>query len=133
MEYTTALGACRKCGNDHIQVEGVTKCLVCDANNNGGSGLVVTKEDPGEAALTEILSRVGVAGIPGGKPPTPIKPVLAVNRQVIAAKSEANSSLIQIGTIENALDILRRLPMPKDIKQFKAISKAIKILENLGA
>jgi hypothetical protein len=130
MEYVNALGTCARCGNNMIQVEGNIQCVFCPSST-GGSGLVVKTEDPGHEVLDKLLTKVGVASIPGGKPPLPVKPEAKQN--VIASQIEVKNPSIQIGSIENALDILRNLPMPKDLKQFKQISKAIKILESLGA
>lgn len=135
MEYTTALGRCQKCGQDKISVEGINKCLSCDSNNNVGSGLVVSVEDPGAEMIDKLLAKAGVAQVVGEKPPEPIKPNLAPRQRVetpkaVATNPQISSSQANIGY---AIDILKSLPMPKDIKQFKAINKAISILEKIGA
>ena len=130
MDYTSALGTCPICGQDKVQVEGDVKCLMCIGKASGNaSGLVVSQEDPGEEALNKLLAKTGIAKIEGGKPPEAIKPNLAVNKPVISAPVHPLSG----ASIFDALAILRALPMPKDIKQFKQINKAIKILEELGA
>jgi hypothetical protein len=123
MEYTYALGTCEHCGSEKLQVEGEVKCIVCQSKDAPTSGLMVTKEDPGEEELNKLLAKCKVHVPPGGKPPIPptappIKPV---------AQESPDSGIAQ------AIAILKAVPMPKDIKQFKAINKAIKTLENLGA
>jgi hypothetical protein len=138
MEYMTALGRCPTCGQDRIQVEGVTKCLLCESRGNPGSGLVVTTEDPGDEALEKLLSKVGVTSITGSKPPEPIKPNLAKASFIPPKLRDAQSLLptVQMVATENhimhAINWLKSMPMPTDIKQFKAINKAVKILEGLG-
>lgn len=129
MELTSALGTCAKCGMDKLQVDGIQKCVFCERENTQGSGLVVDIDDPGEDAIKQILSKVGVAEVVGGKPPVPIKPDV----KPIINVSPKVQVVPQGSGIEQALAILRSLPMPKDIKQFKSINKAIKILETLGA
>jgi hypothetical protein len=126
MELLTALGACPKCRQYKISVNGESRCINCDSNNNTGSGLVVDIEDPGEEGIKKVLANSGVAVGQGGKPPTPAP--REANKQVIAPKVETKAT----GSVEMALEILRSLPMPKDLKQFKQINKAIKILESLG-
>jgi hypothetical protein len=133
MEYATAQGRCTKCGMDRLQVEGVTKCVVCDVESVS-SGLIVDIEDPGEEEINRVLASAGVKQLEGSKPPTPIKPEAI--RTVIASKVGTQKSTVpQVtcgATVIEALNILRGLPMPKDLKQFKQINKAIKILESLG-
>jgi hypothetical protein len=132
MEYTTALGRCQKCGQDKISVEGINKCLSCDSNNNVGSGLIVRVEDPGAEMIDKLLAKAGVASVVGGKPPEPIKPNL-VKSAIIPPKLPDYSIPTNEVSIGHAIDILKALPMPKDIKEFKAINKAISILEKIGA
>lgn len=134
MEYVTALGRCTKCGQDKISVEGINKCLSCDSDNNVGSGLVVRAEDPGADMLEKLLSKAGVAVVPGGKPPEPIRPNIAQKvANVSAPKVQTEPGTVFESHIMNAVSWLRSMPMPSDIKKFKAVNKAIKILESLGA
>jgi hypothetical protein len=130
MQFTSALGICQKCGQSKIQVEGNVKCLLCDSEP-GNSGLVVKVEDPGHDAMDKLLSKAGVLNVGGGKPPAPIKPHLEAKAEV--TKQYIPTPAVSTTGVFDALAILRALPMPKDIKQFKQINKAIKILEDLGA
>lgn len=134
MQYSPALGTCQKCGQSKIQVEGNVKCLLCDVEA-GNSGLVVKVEDPGHDMMDKLLAKAGVTNIPGGKPPEAIRSISRVEtaKVVEVPRVEAKAIVVSGSGIDQALQILRALPMPKDIKQFKAINKAIKILEDLGA
>lgn len=117
MEFLSALGACPKCRQFKISVNGEARCINCDSNSNTGSGMVVTVEDPGEEALNGILTKTGIK--------------TEANKAIIAPKVEAKQTF-QGASVDDALRILKSLPMPKDLKQFKQINKAIKILESLG-
>lgn len=134
MEYT-AFATCQRCGQMKVQIEGgEAQCLLCGSGNVDNPALVVDIEDPGEEAMNAVLAKTGVKLMPGTKPVAPEKPIIEANRVINAPKREAKVVVQQtIGTtVEDALTILRSLPMPKDLKQFKQINKAIKILETLG-
>jgi hypothetical protein len=138
MEYMTALGRCPKCGQDKIQVEGVPTCIMCASENNPGSGLVVQIEDPGAEALEALLHKTGVQSIAGGVPPTPVKPVLPAQVSVKSDAKVATTPFQQGITfdtcVKQAISVLKSASMPKDLKSFKAVNKAIKTLESiLGA
>ena len=134
MDYTP-FATCTRCGQMKVQTEGgAAQCLSCSPNIDNPS-MVVTIEDPGDDEINKVLEKAGVRHLAGSKPPTPIKPEAI--RPSIAPKVETQKAyvpqVIHGSTVESALNILRGLPMPKDLKQFKQINKAIKILESLGA
>ena len=134
MQYTPALGVCSKCGQSKIQVEGNVKCVLCDTEKSAGSGLTVKTQDPGAELIDKLLAKAGVVSIPGGKPPEPIKPNFEAKQVVTAPRTEAQFDVHFEQPIAEAVRLLKNAPMPKDIKQFKAINKAIKTLESiLGA
>lgn len=113
----SAAGVCQKhqmvkmfVGADESALEPI--CVKCQAENRPKSGLVVTTGDPGEDFFK---------GGPAGpqKEPTVVRTAVAVN------------SLTLEDVVVKAINDLNSLPMPKDIKQFKAVQKAIKTLESL--
>jgi len=131
MELMTALGYCKLCGQGMIQVDGVAQCLLCASKSNTGSGLVVKSEYPSEADLSALLSKAGVL-TPLEKSTTHTKP--DSNNKLVNSKIEErviNTQKTLNYSISDALNILKNLSMPKDIKQFKVINKAIKILESI--
>jgi hypothetical protein len=120
MEYLGALGACSKCRQYKISVNGEAKCINCDSNNNTGSGMVVTIEDPGEDALNSILTKTGIKTTK-----------TEANTAVIAPKTEAKAIVSFEDSIKQAIHILQNVTMPKDIQSFKAVAKTITILQKL--
>jgi len=114
------LGACTKCGKDKIDVHGEIRCIHCEAEHNPPSGLVVKIDDPGEERMRQILAASGVA-IP--------KAVKQDQKMTVPSQTTGTGSLES--RIELSLEILKNLPMPKDMKQFKAINKAIKAVEKI--
>lgn len=97
-------------------------CIKCKAAAEPKLGRLQTAEDPGEAFFNK--------GIPKT---TTLEPThgdfakAAVVAQYVP-QSEANRLEDVVGI---AVAQLKRLPMPEDIKQFKAVQKAIKTLESL--
>lgn len=120
MNINATSGSCKVCGEFLIQVNGVFQCILCASKRSVSGGLIAKGIDPGEEAMERLANGHDVPRIPGNVAVAPVKPVVAVKP-------------IVSGDLNQALAILKALPMPKDIKQFKAINKAIKILEDLGA
>lgn len=120
MEYLSALGACPKCRQYKISVNGEARCINCDSNGNAGSGMVVTIEDPGEEALNGILTKTGIKVAK-----------TEANMPLIAPKIEAKAIVSFEDSIKQAICILQNVTMPKDIQSFKAVAKTITILQKL--
>lgn len=96
-------------------------CIKCKSDSEPKSGRVQTVEDPGEeffkgkgsnAKITVLENAHGTKSAVVGHP----------------AFSEAPRLEDIVGV---AVANLKRLPMPEDIKQFKAVQKVIKTLESL--
>jgi hypothetical protein len=104
MQVLNATGFCPKCGNGYIDVNGEKKCLRCASNRNINESSPTDVKDPGESELQKVFKDIEIA----------VKPV--------AVKS---------GTIDEALKIMKSLPMPDDVKQFKQIKKIIALIEDL--
>jgi len=116
MQIFSATGYCKKCGKQLINVQDVNKCIRCEANANISNGPTVAVEDPGDEAMQAILKKDGVK-IQEASTPT------ATKLHVVTPTP--------IGTLDDALKIMKHLSMPDDIKQFKQIKKIIDLLEQL--
>jgi hypothetical protein len=116
------LGNCAKCGKAKIDVHGEIRCIFCEAEKNVPSGLVVKIDDPGEAKMAQVLAASGIA--------IPKAPKLGVTRNDVMPQNLQNNFSLE-ARVEQALGILKSLPMPKDLKQFKAINKAIQSVEKI--
>jgi hypothetical protein len=122
MQTMGSSGSCRKCGEMLIQVEGVLTCLMCASKRPVEGGLIAQGVDPGHDAMEKLITGTG---IPGARVNHPVMPE--------SSPKAAIAPVMPTGSVAQALAVLRALPMPSDIKKFKAINKAIKILEDLGA
>jgi hypothetical protein len=107
VETISALGYCRTCNRPMIRVGETNKCIRCESNKNVASGPTVDVKDPGDAAVQQSLKNGGLA-----------------HAEVIVKQQS-------FGTAEDALKIMRNLPIPEDIKQFKQIKKIISLIEKL--
>lgn len=114
------LGDCAKCGKAKIDVHGEIRCLSCEAEQNPPSGLVVKVDDPGEEKMRQVLAASGVVI------PKAVKQLESVQQTIKVAVPVSFEERIQ-----QVCEILKTLPMPKDINQFKAINKAIKAVEKI--
>jgi len=127
-QYASALGVCGKCGRDKIQVEEQIKCIFCDYDFNEPKGPVVNIPDPGEEEINRVLSatgvRVALAAKAEKKVETPKAAIVSVPKNLVVEATYDQK-------IGQALDVLRSLPMPKDIKHFKTVAGVIKKLESL--
>lgn len=129
-QYVSALGVCQKCNRDKVQVEGGdTKCVFCDYDLTVPSGPVVNIPDPGEDEINKILAATGVR-VDLTKKAAPVEKV-AKAAAPIAATIGAPAGGTYEQKIQQAVQILQSLPMPKDIKHFKTVAGVIKKLEAL--
>lgn len=119
MSALTVQGRCSKCGQPKLAVEGTNQCLQCDIGPSAPVGPVSKYCDPGEDKLREVLAGRGVV----------VKKTDVLHIPEITPGKFEPLSLKDC--ITQALSILGSAPMPKDIKQFKSIQKAIKTLEGL--
>lgn len=109
---------CEKCGSQKILENDVPTCIFCFGKQSVVSKTpVVLIDDPGEAALATLSSKMGVA-----------KFDKSANTSI--TKTD-NKLTIATGNAKDALAILTKLPMPKDVKEFRKIQKIIKLLEEL--
>lgn len=106
-----------------ISINGVSQCLKCmslEAKANARPAGVVTVEDPGDEAMARINKL----------PPREQSDQVPVAKPVVAApKLSAGASVPFDAYIDQAIEYLRKAPMPGDLKQFKAVQKAIQQLE----
>lgn len=116
MSNYAGLGNCTKCGMEKIAVNEAIKCIRCDMPAKPLSGLVVNTEDPGEDKISHVLAASGV-----GIPKIPKKE----QKEVAVVKRSFEEE------VKHIADQLRSLPIPRDIKQFKAVNRAIKSVEKI--
>ena len=103
---------CEKCGSQKILENDVPKCIFCFGKQQvEPKRPPVMIEDPGEEKLAKFMPQATT----GTKS--------AVSRHQVAPKA--------MGTLQDALTIMQRLPMPKDVKEFRKIQKIIKLMEEL--
>lgn len=147
-----AQGVCEKHQMARVDRGGETICLVCESETTPKTGITVQVADPGEEELRKMLAKSGVAVPPNsGKAPMPDVPMpvrthrkpVVVAQTVpeptvddVTAKKIAEITLVSpkdafAGKVELALGIMKSLPMPSDVKQFKAIQKVIAGMESL--
>jgi hypothetical protein len=126
--YLSTMPKCPICGLEKIQAGDGLQCLKCDVKVTP-SGLVNTAKDPGDEELSKMLAASGIM-VPRPKPKEVQEkgstvPPIAPPTVVLAASAPFEEYIGQ------ALKIMKSLPMPKNVKQFKAISKIIVSMENL--
>lgn len=123
MSIGSAAGFCEKHNMDKMFVglEDATEatCVKCVADATPKLGRTQIVEDPGEEYFQGKGTNAKIMNVPANSIPQK-STIMVVGQQ--ASFSEG---------VENALKILGSLPMPKDLKQFKAVQKAVKILEAL--
>lgn len=105
MEIIHGPGYCPKCQNALLTVNDVKKCIYCDAKKQV-EGNASTVEDPGEEGLASFTQKATL-------------PITNVQK------------MHPLGTIDDAIKIMRSLPMPDDVKQFRKIKKVIDLMEQL--
>lgn len=129
LNIPTGQGNCGKCGQPRIDVNGIIQCIVCDAPAPT-STLVVDTPDRGEAEMKRVLARHGIVAPPPSLTghPNPEKQKAAV----AAAPALVTPAPADFGaTIDWMIGVLKTLPMPNDIKQFKQVTKIRTLLEGL--
>lgn len=122
--YPQTIGACPKCHQPKVQAGDEIKCLRCDTPKPTASKRINTCEDPGEKGLAAVLNNSGITLPKGEKPQFISKPSL---EHLETIPNQARS----IDSLSLALVHLKAIPVPKDLKQFKKIRKAIDLLESL--
>lgn len=113
-------GVCQLHNQARININGRTACLKCEAiaaKAIAAPAKALTDVDPGHEAMKAILKDKDVK-IPEA-PPEPTK-----------ESSKTFATTFEAG-IKDALEVLEKLPMPKDLKQFKAVNKAVQQLKKL--
>lgn len=88
-------------------------CVRCVADATPKLGRLQTVKDPGEHFFNKNA------------------PVIVTESGNITKIQPPTTDLTVESIVSTAIQDLNRLPMPKDIKQFKAIQKVIKTLESL--
>lgn len=127
------LGVCPRHNAAHISVDGLPVCLRCQAEAAKAQARpvgVVTIADPGHDAMQGLKTAKTERFPDGSVAATEVKPTQArvpTPRPVVPAGGSFAEQ------VERALVALRACPMPKDLKQFKAVAKAVAILEKLIA
>lgn len=132
--YIAGHGGCKTCGQPLMSVgsnnsgESSIYCLHCAGKVNSTKPGLST-DDPGEAEMRKMLALSGVH-IPVSKD--------TGGQMKLMAKSAINPRVdiqpeSRIVTLSDIVQWLEAQPMPKDIKQFKAINKAINILKKVLA
>jgi len=95
-------------------------CLICQGKRQISGGTDPNAVDPGEEKMRAVLS---AAGVNPGKPQP---------KQVVSAKESVTKQPLTLDEVlAQALSLLEHAPMPKDIKQFKLITKIMADLKKL--
>lgn len=122
----SAAGYCQvhKMDKMFVGLEDATEptCVRCVADATPKLGRIQTAQDPGESYFNK-----GVPPLPKGTVPDVTHGDKVTTAQYIPQPG--------FGKLEDVVGVavanLKSLPMPEDIKQFKAVQKAIKTLESL--
>lgn len=138
-------------GNPMPKVDrgGESVCMFCESETSPKTGINAHVDDPGDEQVRAVLKKAGIAVPPStGKAPMPDVPkpirhpgvaeAVKTQAQIDAAmaKQIADVTLVSpknnfASRVELALGIMKSLPMPSDVKQFKAIQKVIAGMESL--
>ena len=114
-------------GNPAQKINGPTGdvCLRCEADALPKTGTVSKTEDPGDEKMRQMLAAAGVS-VP--KASAGQKPI-----SLQTAKAEKLVTIVESfeDRVRQALEIMKSLPMPSDVKQFKAVHKIIAGMESL--
>lgn len=118
-------GFCQKHQMDKMFVgnENATEptCIRCDADARPKEGRTVIAEDPGDGFFNGRGTNAKITVVD----PDAAIPVHSPAKDILAPANKLED------VVAAAVAQLKRLPMPEDIKQFKAVQKAIKTLESL--
>jgi len=101
-------------------------CVRCVADATPKMGRTQVVEDPGEEFFKGKGSTAQISITPPG-----VAEVVAVEKALAAPMLETRYSYVLKDVVEIAVAQLRKLPMPEDVKEFKRIQKAIKLLQSL--
>ena len=123
IDYERGTGFCAEHNMMKMQVGQRNICAACDVPTGPGSGIVSTKADPGTAKIEQMLSAAGIV--------TPKSQPKVVNSAQIQTPGLEIQKIVAPPSITMALTIMKSLPMPSDVKQFKKIQKIIRGLEEL--
>lgn len=105
---------CEHCGNLKVQVNDAFICLSCSGKKSPKPNPNYTPpKDPGEDWFNK-----GQNSVPEVPKSAPIQTIAKPAQSLIAC-------------VKQAVAIMESAPMPKDIKEFKAVTKAIKYLNAL--
>lgn len=120
------LGICQRHNASKIAINGVPTCLRCMEETNKAQAVpagINNIEDPGHD---------GMKGLPTIKPIKGIAPEDedAQAPQVVQGLRRAEQKTVSPG-LPGIIEQLKTLPMPASIKNFKAIQKAISLLEGI--
>jgi len=109
MSDLPALGYCPQCKEPMISVNGAPSCITCAKPQRPKH---IVKPPPVGAAVPSETDLARMSGISG--------------------KTVPKKTTVVVGqTAQDALQIMKHLPMPKDLKEFRQIQKIIKQLEKL--
>lgn len=111
-----AAGYCSKCKDMMVTENGVPKCFNCMPVRK--SKLVAT-EIPNDKTFRQVMKESNAPSLPQSQRKAPV---------VQVGKAEM---VVTGNTAQDALAIMKNLPMPKDMKEFKQIQKIIQQLEKL--
>lgn len=100
---------CPDCGSQMILENEVPICIFCPGRKS-----VVPKIPPKKFTTHDQKAMSAMFDEPNGKA------VVGKAQMVVSGSS-----------VVDALDVMRQLPMPKDIKDFRKIQKIIKLMEGL--
>lgn len=122
--YVHGLGTCKTCGNPLMSAANgdtggqVLDCIYCAAKkpvDKPGSSV----SDPGEEEMRKVLALSGVH-----------HPVIAGEQKTAPKVRTVTQTVTQeVTSLEQIITALEALPMPKSMKQFKSINKAITTLK----
>jgi len=125
VNFASGTGVCGKCGQQLLQVEenGSTLCIICQSKKMISEGPQVKAAAPTEEQMSKVLAAAGIS----------VK--TAPQNTYVAPNSPPVPTKIQTGVfkdmVAHALDTMKALPMPKDLKQFKTVNKVISQMEGL--
>lgn len=134
---------CKRCGAGRIMQGTTYICLDCDAPRDSGSGLVNDVADPGVERMNAMLKKFGIPlGEKNADAPKPEDrsmfaqserpaPTVSTPQPTCGAPTPKLAPFEQ--AVHEAISRLRSAAMPSDLKQFKAVQKAIATLEKAVA
>lgn len=127
---TVAQGYCTNHGEPVAKINGPDGniCLLCEGKKQGEGNTDPNAVDPGEEKMRMMLA---AAGVPVGIRKEAGTTVTG-QKTVIVPQAIVQPSMSFEKCIEQARKIMESVPMPKDVKQFKAVNKIIADLKKLS-